>query len=156
MMDNELRSIEEIKARIEKPQSILGFDAEVLVDFLSYKDAKKHLKPGVTAAKWNKIKIALTREGIINQIKEYMTFAIGKAEDHRGLSAGRSIEKMQAWCWLLKEEDKIDWDNYENYGAPILKQICDTYELKFDFSESFLNMAEGKPCEPGCDMGCGH
>jgi hypothetical protein len=110
------------------------------------------------------------REIIIEDMKEYYGFALEKATDHRGLSAGRSIEKMEAWVWLLDDGnyEKIHWSWYTNYGAPILKEIGDIYGFEYlgkeegeyadyikESNQKFLNMANGKPCRPDCNEGCG-
>lgn len=64
-----------------------------------------------------------------------MPFAIEKAMDGRGLSASRSISKMQAWVFALGETDAINWERYADYGRPILRQICERY----GFSTAGLN-----------------
>jgi len=150
-----MKTIKEILERCRNPKSPLSFDAEALINFLPYEEAKEFLKEGTTAEQWNKIYIKATRENVIKEIREYMEFALGKAENHRGLSAIRSIEKMNAWIWLLDDEDKINWDNYANYGAPILKQICELYNLPFPDNKTLVNMSQGKPCYEGCEEGCG-
>ena len=56
---------------------------------------------------------------------EYLSFAFSKANDKRGLSAGRSMEHYTSWLWL--DGDEVlhkTLDNYEDYGIPQLIEIC--------------------------------
>jgi len=99
----------------------------------------------------------LTRMAVEEKMLDYLSFAFDKAIDHRGISAQRSISKMGAWLWILDEEELLvfirDHNNFINYGMPILKKIAQ----KFDRSipDEAKNWEDGKPCEPGCDIGCG-
>jgi len=155
-----MRTASEIVARIEeiKNRDMFGFSISGLIEQLPYANAKPYLKDGVTESEWNS-----DREGVkspIAQIAEYMPFAISKAEDHRGLSAGRSVDRMSSWVWLMGDEkyNEIDWDNYQNYGAPILRQICEMVGIDWRaiaHGKDFENMSLGKPCIPSCDEGCG-
>jgi len=87
-----------------------------------------------------------------------MEFAWGKIEDHRGISANRSIEKMEAWLWLLDDEETLaalEEAPYKNYGAPKLKVICDKYGFPVPQDETIQNMIASRPCREGCQDGCG-
>jgi hypothetical protein len=59
---------------------------------------------------------------------DYMSFAWDKANNCRGLSAGRSIDHMKAWLWLLGESEmaaKIA--HFSHYGKPQLRAICERF-----------------------------
>jgi len=62
-----------------------------------------------------------------------VAFGWGKVRNHRGLSADRTILKMKAWLWLLGDDEleafAADYANYPQYGAPILKAICEKYDF---------------------------
>ena len=92
-------------------------------------------------------------------MKSYMDFALGKAESHRGISTGRSLQHFEAWLWLLGDQDTLDYiqddDNYANYGAPALKKICEVYNFSIPQEDWFENMANGKKCASDCFEGCG-
>jgi len=156
-----MRTNQEIINRIKaiQPDDLFGFQIDDLLRFLPFEDAKQFLSDeGVKEfanGKWNQE--PLTREGVIKIMKEYMDFALGKASDHRGLSAGRSVEHYKAWVWLLGDEDygAINWENYPNYGAPILRQICEKYGIPFPESSTLDRMSKGLSCYEGCDEGCG-
>jgi len=159
-MNEELRTIEEIKQRINKISELdlFGISADLIV-YLPYEHAKEFIKPEVTEEQYNKeFKKSYTKENIIKEIRDYMSFALGKAENHRGISAGRSIEHFCAWLWLLKDHELLafaeDDYNYENYGCPILKKICEKYDIQYPDDEGMLNMAKGEKCYKECS-GCG-
>ena len=76
----------------------------------------------------------LTEEAIIQEMREYMDFALGKARNERGISASRSVWKYVQWLWAIEDEELLDFaeddSNYPMYGMPILQKICDKYGFK--------------------------
>jgi len=151
----------QIVDRAVASDSFFGFDKEVYVTYLTFNQAKPLLKTGAKPENWGKVR-SLSK--VEEDMKDYMTFAIGKACDHRGLSAGRSIEKMQAYTAILEIDSQIDWEQYGNYGAPILRQICDLMEWQELYMteiddwnrEPFNRMSQGKKCRDDCNEGCGY
>ncbi len=137
-------------------EDFFGFETGTLIDYLDFDRAKPYLNDDATPEKWKTL--ALTPETVIEEMREYMDFAIDKAENHRGLSAGRSITRFRAWLWLLGDDEMEQFadadENYKNYGAPILLKICHKYRFNFSMSQAFLNMADGNQCRDGCDEGC--
>ena len=167
-----MRTQEEIVLRIQKKsKEFLNFESEVLYDYLDYDHAEplKLQSPmpdreqfevqscgiGGDAASYQHV---LTEAQIPEQMAGYMRFAWGKVEDHRGISAGRSVQKLAALAWLLGDDDVVAFaeneGNYAQYGAPILKHICEKYGLPIPDDAGLLRMMEGSPCEDGCGMGC--
>ena len=94
---------------------------------------------------------------LVERIIDYIPFAVDKAENHRGLSANRSVDHFKAWVWLMGDDAwrAIPWENYPQYGAPILAAVADLVGYEWNRSEAFINMAAGKACRPGCVEGCG-
>lgn len=136
-----------------------NFGAEVLAKFLTFDDAAAFRSEGATPESWGEV-LPLDRDTVIAQMGEYMgRISWEKALDHRSISAGRSINKMQAWCWLLDEDDEIDWENYAQYGVPILLAVCQKYGFPVpdgeEEAEMIRRMSQGLPCEDGCEQGCG-
>ena len=83
-------------------------------------------------------------------------------QDHRGLSAGRSIDHFRAWLWMDGEDELVEQINSEDipfaqYGAPILKAISEKYGAPTPDDDATLRMMLGSICEPdGCPYeGCG-
>lgn len=121
-----MRTETEIKAKIdEKSKEMFDFTSDALLEFLPFESAKPFLKEGVTAEEWAKHQKPLTRENVVECIREYMPFALEKAKDQRGLSASRSISKMQAWLWAIGDDELVEYceTNYKPYGMPALKAI---------------------------------
>lgn len=152
-----MKTIEEIIVRCQESDDFFGFDQEVLLPFLPAEKAKPYLREDADLSGWKQC--PLEAEVVIKQMREYMDFAWGKVEDHRGLSANRSISKMQAWLWLLEDNETLSFaqksSNYPQYGAPILWRICKKYGFAIPDGDDVANMAQGKPCVYGCEYGCG-
>lgn len=152
-----MRTQEEIVERLKKSDSMFGFDSEVMVPYLDFIHAKQFLKDGVTQDQWSS-KPRIDEE-VKKEAKTYMgEFGWDKAQNHRGISAGRTIEKMTAWAWLLGEDDlikKVEETDYQQYGAPKLKAICEHFKWPIPTDKATLRMTEGLPCEESCESGCG-
>lgn len=143
-----------IIARIEevKDADFFGFETEDLVGALPFTHAKPFLKEGVKESDWHPTE---TDEDVITKICKYMPFAITKATDHRSISAERSTEHFHTWMWLLDRDNEVDWDAYTNYGAPILKQVMEIFDIVAPTHLAFDRMAQGLSCKVGCRDGCG-
>lgn len=132
----------------------LGFRREVLVSVLCFDDAEGYLADGVTEEQWTPNRIT----DIDAAARSYYEFALGKIEDHRGISASRSVEKLREYAWLLGRDDAVtamDEKDYAMYGAPQVKAFAMAMGYEWpDHDESLNRMAEGKPCESGCEDGC--
>lgn len=121
------RTVGEILAEIERVQAedIFGAATSDLVQALPFQSAKPFLKDGVTEEQWKQ------STEPAQEIRDYMGFAWGKANDCRGLSASRSIDHMRAWLWLDGKDElskRLD-DVYEFYGKPCLVLICKEYGI---------------------------
>src|ERR1700678_953385 len=83
-------------------EDVFGFQRRDLLRFLSFSDAKPFLNANATEDKWTTD--PLTHDFVVSEIHDYMPFAWDKANNCRGLSAGRSVEHMKAWLWLLGDD----------------------------------------------------
>lgn len=152
-----LRTQDEIVTKLKGSNSFFGFDSEVLVPYLDFEHAKPFLKPEASAETWpGKYP---SREEVLAEAKKYME-EIGwpKVEDHRGISANRTIEKMEAWIWMLGEDEllrRVTEVDYPQYGAPKLKVICEHFGWPIPADPAIARMIDGDPCRPGCESGCG-
>lgn len=152
-----MRTTEEVIARIQETlkTDMFGFKASALLELLTFEQAKPFLKTDASSDGW---KTATTREELLACMREYMEFAWGKVEDHRGISAGRSVEKFEAWIWALGDDATLkEFEDapYAQYGAPQLAVVCRAYGFTIPDTESLARMITGEPCEPGCQDGCG-
>lgn len=158
-----MRTQDQLAQAAKTPKSFFGFDAEVYLNYLDFEHAKPFLKEEFLAnpdaeKEWNAQRSDLTEERVKTDMREYMEFAWGKAIDHRGLSANRSIDKMMALLFVLGDDEfaeKVEATPYPQYGAPKLALICEKYGFPMPDSPMAVNMAKGLPCHPGCDNGCG-
>lgn len=152
-----MKTQEEIVAKIEdaKVNDPFGFTLEVLVCALDYEHAKPYLKPEITAADWTPE--TTDEASVVKAAETYMEFAWGKAQNHRGISASRSVTKMEAYAWLLGRDDIVEMmavDSYRQYGCPQLAVMCTAMGWPIPTDAGTQNMIAGKPCEPGCYEGC--
>lgn len=154
-----MRTQKQIIARIEqiKEEDCFGVEQSDLIYYLTFDNAKPFLKPETTEATWNE-RLEKHRTPL-GEIKEYMAFALDKAENHRGLSAGRSISHFKSWLWLVGDDELLAFiskgENYKNYGAPILRKIGEKYNIPLPTDDDwFKNMSNGRMCRADCDEGC--
>lgn len=119
------RTQDEIVARIEarKSKDVFGFEVSEYVDFLDFEHARQYLKGDATAEQWAEAERPLTD---VRQVMiDYMPFAWQKANNCRGISAGRSLAHYQAWLWLDGNDELAEQiRTYEYYGKPQLEEIC--------------------------------
>lgn len=123
-----MRTQEELVARVKKRigEDTFGFEVDSYLPFLEYVHAKPYIENGVTEADWDKIK--LDPANVRQTMKDYLPFAWEKANDKRGLSAGRSMSRYVAWLWIdntPQAQALIDSDleNYCDYGMSNLEKI---------------------------------
>ncbi len=132
-----VRTEEEIIKRI-KNAGWFDFAAEVLVDYLSWKNAKQFYKDDyvkeVESGKREKPKKITDIYETAQDFLDYMVFGWKKALDKKGLSAIRTINKLSHWLWLMGREDLerlIQNDElYNPYGTPALIAVCEKMGIK--------------------------
>ena len=133
-----MRTQDEILARLKEraDEDMFGFETDEYYTYLDWQHAKEFVADGVSESDWTDQSSEHTRDHMIVVMKDYMPFAIEKAEGGRGISANRSIIHYIAWIWLacdddfLAEVDKEYDDNYREYGLPILRKIAAFYEME--------------------------
>lgn len=121
-----MRTDDEILSRIEavKENDWMGTQIGDLIVRLPFDKARPYLKPEVTEADWKPT--SRDRDALLAQMLDYMPFAWEKANNERGLSAGRSMDHYSAWVWLAGD-DLGDLQEYEFYGKENLRRICQQY-----------------------------
>lgn len=131
---------EEIRQRFleRKEKDLLGFEVYEYLDYCGFDWVKENVgfneKTEFTEEMKADFSKPIDRESIINKMKDYMSFAFEKANNHRGISASRSIMHYVAWTWLAGDRDfsnEIDRDYYD-YGKSILREICKFYSWGWD------------------------
>ena len=159
--DQILAKVTEIKAN---GKDMFGFKIEALVQFLPSKQVQALFgfqdPVEEDMKKWDEEdKESLTEENVMNLFREYMAFAWGKALDHRGLSASRSVSKLAMYAWIMGADELVDdiesrRIRYAQYGCPILAAIAEKFSFPIPEDSGTQNMIAGNPCEPDCSMGC--
>ena len=66
-----------------------------------------------------------TEENVLAQLKDDLDFAITKAANHRGISAGLMNDVLKAWCIVL--ENGLEDTEYGWYGDKLIKAIDEFY-----------------------------
>jgi len=125
-MGQKMRTDEEILARIEerKARDFFGFEAIDLIARLPFSAAKHLLVEGAKEDEWTVL--PRDRESLLKEMLEYMDFAWEKANNERGISAGRSMHHYMAWTWLAGD-DLGELTDYEYYGKDNLLKIAAHY-----------------------------
>ena len=148
-----LATPEVIKERFDKKsQEIMNFEPEILINYLPFDIARTLLKDEYVA----KVDSGEEKYEVIDDIFEatqdfldYMVFAWGKAMDQRGISAGRSINKLGAYLTILSRPDLADMINDDNlynpYGAPALIAVCEA--MGIDIPQELRAFADDKIIE---------
>lgn len=121
-----MRTTADIIARMKTHgNDFFGKYVSVLADFISPEDAAASgLFTDIKPDEW--VWSEPTRENVLKAARDYMGFAIGKAQDKRGLSAPRSIIAYQAYAWLLDDPaaEATIREDYDHYGMPDLLAFC--------------------------------
>jgi len=121
-----MRTDQEILAKIQDVchRDWMGTIRGDLIGCLPFETAKEFLKPETTVEAW--VPERRDREAVIARMLDYMPFAWEKANDCRGLSAGRSMDHFTAWIWLIGD-DLGNLSDYQFYGKDNLVKICEKY-----------------------------
>lgn len=133
-----VRTPEELRAQIDTwrdgRDDPLGFMVEAVLPYLPFEQAVDPpglVKPEVAEegkVEWEKGSKRLDRKTIVKQMRDYAEFGWGKIADERGISAGRTIQKMEAWLWLLGEDDLLETlraTDGGSYGRLSLAVVCE-------------------------------
>jgi hypothetical protein len=101
----------------------LGMTTSDLLEWLDFSHAKEFLKSDATVESWDSLE---KPKPVREQMVEYMPFAWEKANNCRGLSAGRSMSHYSNWLWLIGKDELADsLIDYEFYGKDELVRICE-------------------------------
>jgi hypothetical protein len=142
------KSQDEIVDRIDDESNMFGNATEVLCGYLEWDRAKKFYKGEYV----EKVEKGLEEKPkqiddiyeATQDMMDYLIFGYMKSMDERGLSAGRTIEKLGHWMWLLGRDDLrrlVDDDElYPPYGMPAL--IALTKELGLDVPQDCIDFCK--------------
>lgn len=130
MDDMTQRTDAEIFARLKEIEPIdwIGTERGDLLSRLAFDDVRQFLNDDMTSEQWAETKRGRDEEAVKAEMLNYMAFAWEKANNCRGLSAGRSLNHMSAWLWLLGHDKAAEQiREYDLYGKPWLRAICEAF-----------------------------
>lgn len=136
--DNKLSINIETAKNIIKDNDDIYFSSCIVIDFLPLDvNTKKYFNDeyikDVESGKEKHTQITDVYE-VAQDFLDYMVFAWMKANNERGLSASRSIEKLSVWMKILSRNDIAEVLNddrlYNPYGKPALRKACKMLEIK--------------------------
>lgn len=123
---------------MDDKESAFGFCREVAESYLPWDSVKKYfneeyLKKIESGEEQRSARVTDVMEAA-QDFLDYMVFAWMKADNERGLSASRSIEKLSAWMKILSRPDVAavldDEELYPMYGKPALRKACEMLGIK--------------------------
>ncbi len=122
----------EIKRLENSSEDFFGVQRRDLIAFLDFAHARAFLRENVNEEDWNKDRPPLTRDAVLDKVRDYLPFAWEKSNGCRGLSAARSMSHMAAWFWLLSEDEFAStFEDYDMYGKARLVEISERPEIAF-------------------------
>ena len=139
-------------------QDFFGFALEAVAGYMPFDIIKDKLKEGYTQEMWDMDRVEYTEENVRKDLAEYMRdYGWPKALGHRGISASRSVTKIGTWAYALGHDTQaiLKSSEWGQYGAGHLAVFCKLLDLPIPEGEDVENMIAGRPCEPGCEIGCG-
>ncbi len=160
--DEILRYYEKVK--INDPFHIWGTEFLLRVPL---EKAEKFMSPdhGWTPETWEKSMMKKDHQSLVFEIEDYFQFSWELALAHNGMGCSKSLHHYMAWAWLLNDMELFDFcmhkSNFINFLCPVILSVGQLYELTGVLPEQqldqfvFNNMAQGKPCLPNCQRGCG-
>ena len=141
------RTPEEIHTKLchlisyDSTDDFFGVMAERLVMALPYEKAAEYLKDGVTRDCFDQA-ATHTVEAIRDEAKNYLSFAVQKMKDERGLSANRSIDHYRALIWLAFDDTTVEDFENTDYGWYGDTQLSKAAEL-FGLLDVFTSLLDG-------------
>lgn len=121
---------------IEQDQVLCAGWTKRMMQFMPYEELEKYgyklsedIDPSTYKPKeW-------TEENLMDQLKEDVDFAIEKAINHRGISAGLMNDVLISWCIVL--ENGLENTPYGWYGDKLIKALNEKYNLGYNMDKIF-------------------
>lgn len=133
------RSPEEIQTKITNVANtdFFGVIRERLIFALPFDDAKEYLVDGTKPSDFLPA-ATHTIEDVTAEAKDYLSFAVDKMRNERGLSAARSIDHYHGLIFLAFDDATLQDFNetdYGHYGRKQLAKAADLFGLSDYFNE---------------------
>lgn len=122
-----MKTLEQIKT-LYKSNTLDGRDLGRLAQFVPEADIESFgmtLKPEFVGKHEHK---PLTREAVLQELREDVAFGFRKALDQRGISSSLMFSVVSMWNWILEDGlESFSDDNYAQYGLPLFKATAVKY-----------------------------
>ena len=120
-----MKTIEEV-LELYKTNTLDGRDIYRLVDFIPEEKLSLFGMELEDEYVGKHVAIPLTREAVLERLKNDVAFGFEKALNRRGISSSMMYEVVQMWTWIL-EDGLEDFDDYAQYGLPLFKATAVKY-----------------------------
>jgi hypothetical protein len=110
-----------------------GRDFSRLADFFPAEQVKLF---GFEILDSNYVPLAWTEAEVLTQLASDVAFGFKKALDQRANSASLMARVIEMWLWVL-EDPLADFDQYAQYGLPLLKQVAVKYGFPNEIGNDF-------------------
>lgn len=140
-----MRTQDEIVAYVKAGDGFINWAVDVCCPYLDYEHGKPWLNPEVAPGDW--VQKPYDEAVLLKEAAEYAVFAWGKAQDQRGLSASRSVDKLRAFAFMLGRDDVVaamDAAEYAQYGAPKLEAFCEGMGFPVPTDADLVAMMHGE------------
>lgn len=121
-----MKTLEQIKKF--KSSALDGRDIGRLLQFVpeaDFADMGMELKPEFVG---KHKALPLTREAVLEQLREDVAFGFEKALNQRGISSSLMFSVVSMWNWVLEEGlEDFSEENYAQYGLPLFKATAVKY-----------------------------
>lgn len=135
-----MKTFQQIKEQY-KSNTLDGRDLTRLMAFIPEEDLpifKIELKDEFVGKHEHK---PLTKEAVLEQLKEDVAFGFKKALDQRGISSSLMYNVVAMWNWIL-EKGLEDFDDYAQYGLPLFKATAEKYNFPNPIGQKAGNESE--------------
>lgn len=132
-----MKTLEQIKKEY-KSSTIDGRDLYRLALFIPENQLNDF---GLSVAKGNEgshVHKELTRENVLKQLENDVSFGFEKALNQRGISASLMYEVVSMWNWIL-EDGLEDFEDYAQYGLPLFKATAIKYGFNNPIGDAYGN-----------------
>lgn len=123
-----MKTLQQVKKDYKRDNCIDGRDISRLIQFIPEDEMEDFGLKLKDEFKGKHITIPFTRDNILKQLKNDVSFGFEKALNCRGISSSLMYAVVQMWNWIL-EEGLEDFDEYPMYGLPLFKATA----LKYGF-----------------------
>ena len=120
-----MKTIEEV-LELYKTNTLDGRDIYRLVDFIPEEKLSLFGMELEDEYVGKHVAIPLTREAVLERLKNDVAFGFEKALNRRSISSSTMYEVVGMWNWIL-EDGLEDFADYAQYGLPLFKSTAVKY-----------------------------